>query len=239
MDNYNPKYFCKYKPFVNLKDLEYTIDILKNNRFHLSSINKLNDVFECPLVGLQLAVAGSGIYASQGQLDPSIEEKIDKYRILSLTEDYLHEIMWAHYTSNYNGMCIVVRNNPYFEECRKVNYTKNEINPELIEENLDEIIYDSMFVKNSGWKYEKEYRVVKDADYGKYFYFGQNQIECIIIGHKINLKSGSFIELYKVAKEHDIKMYKTYINRFKGRLSLVSLNFEPKYDGSPLEEIFI
>lgn len=239
MDNYNPKYFCKYKPFVNSKDLEFTIDILKNNRFHLSSIDMLNDVFECPLVGLQLAVAGSGIYASQGLLHPIIQDKLNIYRILSITEDFLNEIMWAHYTSNYNGMCIVVRNNPYFEECRKVNYTNNEINPDLIEENLDEIIYDSMFVKNSGWKYEKEYRVVKEDDYGEYFYFGQNQIECIIIGHKINLESESFSELHKIVKEHDIKIYKTYINRFEGRLSLVSLNFEPIYDGSPLEEIFI
>ena len=177
MNKYSSKFLCKYKPLSNSKDFDYTIDILRNNRFYLSSISKLNDVFECPLTGLQLTVSGSGIYTSQGLLHPIIEDKLEKYRILSLTEDYLNEVMWAHYTSNYNGVCIVVSNNTDFKECKRVKYLGNKIDPDLIEDNLDEIIRDSLFVKNSGWIYEKEYRIIKEDNYGDYFYFNKNSIK--------------------------------------------------------------
>lgn len=239
MNKYSSKFLCKYKPLSNPKDFDYTIDILQNNRFYLSSIRKLNDVFECPLTGFQLSVSGSGIYASQGLLHPIIEDKLEKYRILSLTEDYLNEVMWAHYTSNYNGVCIVVSNNTDFKDCKRVKYLGNEVDPDLNEENLDEIIRNSLFFKNSGWMYEKEYRIIKEDNYGDYFYFNKSSIICLIIGHNLNIESFDFYRLQKAIEELNIKIYKTYINRFDGRLSLVNINFEPVYDGSKLDEIFI
>lgn len=239
MNDLSPKLLCKFKPFNCKSDFDFTIDIIENNRFYMSNINQLNDVFECPITGLSISIAGSGLHSSQGQLHPKVDSILNEYRILAQTSDYLNEVMWAHYANNFNGACIVVRNHSKFNESKKVEYRINQVNAENVENNLNEIIFDSLFIKNPGWSYEKEYRLVKKESEDNYLYFDASEIKCIIIGHKTDLKSQDFQRLKGVIEKYKISMYKTYINRYEGRIMLVKMNYEPNGEGSMIDEIII
>lgn len=88
-----------------LKQVEYCKDIILNNRLFMTPREILNDPLEGMAVPIELGISGSGIYASLGMLHPFVEEKINQYRILSLSANARSPLMWAHYANNYAGVC--------------------------------------------------------------------------------------------------------------------------------------
>jgi hypothetical protein len=88
-----------------------------------------------------------------------------KEGILSLTEDHLNEVMWAHYAENFAGFVVGFdsRHDFFFHRddksrrplLRKVIYTDEHV------ENFWRNPYYSFLVKNSRWKYESEWRMLK------------------------------------------------------------------------------
>jgi hypothetical protein len=101
----------------------------------------------------------------EADFDKLMEELSAKEGILSLTEDHLNEVMWAHYAENFAGFVVGFdcAHNFFFHTddkgkrplLRKVIYTDNHI------ENFWRNPYYSFLVKNSRWEYESEWRMLK------------------------------------------------------------------------------
>lgn len=101
----------------------------------------------------------------EADFDKLMEELLAKQGILSLTEDHLNEVMWAHYAENFAGFVVGFdyAHNFFFHAddkgkrhlVRKVIYTDQHI------ENFWRNPYYSFLVKNSRWEYESEWRMLK------------------------------------------------------------------------------
>lgn len=99
------------------------------------------------------------------ELDRLLDETAAKSGILSLTEDHLSSQMWAHYAGQGKGFVVGLdAQHPFFFRTdgsnrrlllRKIIYTDQQI------ENFWRNPYYFFLVKDSGWAYEKEWRVIK------------------------------------------------------------------------------
>jgi hypothetical protein len=97
--------------------------------------------------------------------DSLMEDLVAKEGILSLTEDHLNEVMWAHYSSDYAGFVVGLHtaHDFFFHRdnqdrrplLKKVIYTDDHV------ENFWRNPYYSFLVKNSRWQFESEWRMLK------------------------------------------------------------------------------
>jgi hypothetical protein len=95
-----------------------------------------------------------------------VDNVVSKFGILSLTEDPLSQLMWAHYASRGAGFVIGfdAHNSFFLSEdisdrkslLRKVAYTDERI------ENFWRNPYYLFLVKSADWAYEREWRMLKD-----------------------------------------------------------------------------
>lgn len=114
------------------------------------------------LVGPLLEVTFARLEAD---FDKLMEEILAKDGILSLTEDHLNEVMWAHYAENFTGFVVGFdcTNDFFFHTddkgrrslLRKVIYADDRV------ENFWRNPYYSFLVKTSRWEYECEWRMLK------------------------------------------------------------------------------
>ena len=122
--------------------------------------------------------------------------------ILSLTEDPLNILMWAHYAANGSGYAIGLdESNRFFSrlpkdarDCGKitpVKYTDQPVEIE-IEPDQSKIPYDLLFTKKKCWYYEKEHRIIRELSKADQIDFERNihlyrvpheAVSAIIIGY--------------------------------------------------------
>ena len=149
----------------------------------------LNDPLEGMAVPIELGISGSGIYASLGLLHPFVEEKINQYRILSLSANARSPLMWAHYANNYAGVCFEFELDINLNNIHKVSYIDHQFDT-LYEPSDDEFykaIEKSLVFKSKNWSYEEEYRLITKEN--KQF-LDNIKLTGIIIGHKSVLGEG-------------------------------------------------
>jgi len=108
-----------------------------------------------------------------------IEPRINKYGILSLTDNPYSFEMWCHYANGHKGFLIEFniedKSKPLLKlneginlKVYKVKYVKDySINIDRLEKGTNSIpfnkIRDSIFLRKSKhWKYEREYRIIRD-----------------------------------------------------------------------------
>jgi hypothetical protein len=98
----------------------------------------------------------------------------DDTRVLCLSTEQRHPLMWSHYASSHSGVCLHFRCGPdnLFGLARQVIYAE-ERKAVLIplEQSGDEITDRLVFEKAKFWDYESEYRVIghKSVDWGETF----------------------------------------------------------------------
>ncbi|MDR2596176.1 MAG: leucine-rich repeat protein [Treponema sp.] len=163
----------KYRDLSNWKT--YREDYLEGKLF-FSDRRQLNDPAECiSLLNRTSSRVNEERSASKredGDYDP-----LEKYRICSMTGDPGNFVMWANYSSGNTGVCIEFLIDPELLKkedikCEKVFYTK-------FLPTVEDFVYpyDSMkkklpwkdirkfiFHKLNDWKYEDEWRLVKEFD---------------------------------------------------------------------------
>ena len=110
-----------------------------------------------------------------------IEARINKYGILSLTDNPYSFEMWCHYANGHKGFLIEfdIHNKvkPILQLCEganlkvhKVKYVKDySVNIDKLERGTNSIpfykIRDTIFLrKTKHWKYESEYRIIRDLN---------------------------------------------------------------------------
>lgn len=193
----NTKFLYKYMSWN-----ERTIASLFGNYLWLTNPVYFNDPFDCNKSMIYN-------YKFSEEEKPLKRNYYDNIGIVSFTEKKFCQLMWAHYTGNYNG--IVLKFNS-----EKLNNLKNEDQFNKLE--LRKVIYSNQFsylhegfkfpeelkffIKTQQWSYEKEWRYIANLKepYNRFLRFNSEALEEIYIGHNLfeNLNSRAIAILTQI-----------------------------------------
>lgn len=165
---------------------DYILSSFKNEKVSMSSPTTFNDPFDCPMLEL-LTMYGDDIsklvsesykeclkiacFVKNTKVQPEFDEEnninwVQKHN--NDSEEYLNELMWAHYADNHKGVCIKYHFNnditkfadndknqiAYF---RDIEYTSDM---DVYRKNGAINLQDAFFVKGKVWEYENELRLL-------------------------------------------------------------------------------
>lgn len=161
-----------YFKFRSLNNIRYFLDILVNNRLYAARYDELND----PMEGAYL------IDANNENIIRLLKTKKDKTRVCSLSKDYRHTLLWAHYADGHKGCCIEVI--PIqFDAVEPINYVES-----LLTVNNDTDGRKLLSYKSKLWQYEQEVRLFSKSSYCSV------DIHQILFGHKVSDTEYRFYE---------------------------------------------
>lgn len=233
-----PEFIYKYRPIENVNDLknDYYLDALLNNYCIFSSRRNFNDLFDSKIdfitptareikdVAQQLPKANKMQllnHINKGQLTAegkifyegivkNINEKIDSYAFMSLTDIPDSNLMWSHYAKSHYGFCIEYKTNNV--PARKVIYKKDIPSLRLIDVcktfyklptdfDIGVATLDALHSKLIEWKYESEYRYLAaqrlgSVQIGEKFTkisYSNDFVESIIFGYRMDNKIKKYI----------------------------------------------
>jgi hypothetical protein len=184
----------KFKSFENI---EFTLDIIMNERLYCAHHKDLNDPFE----GLFSTIEwkGGGIVRPivrpitrpivrdlQGNYPQTVFKTLDELpsldndtRICSLSSSMADVRMWSLYASGHTG-CVIEVDLESDNEIVPVKYEKGlQHFKDKLSENTKAI--DVLSFKTDHWQYEKEYRIITDND----FYSVKGKITGIYLGIRV------------------------------------------------------
>ena len=217
----------KYKSLPHKKELtaeekeqlEYCKDILLNHRLFMAPRETLNDPFEGMAIPISLSICGSGSFGSLGLPHPLVEDRMNQYRILSLSANPKNPIMWAHYANNYSGVCFEFEFNNNFENIHKVSYIEHQYDTiyDPTEEEFRRAIEKSLLRKSKNWSYEEEYRIISKSN-ESFFHFDQSELTGIIIGNR----SLCAQELVSWATKGNIPIYYTFTSTQNYEINIIN-----------------
>ena len=167
---------------------DYLIKSLENEQLSMSSPTTFNDPFDCPILEF-LNLYGEDVYKlvskalseclkitcfvsnTELHLCP-YEEGIQIHHCYPKhyndPEEYLSELMWAHYAKNHSGVCIKYHFNNDItkfadEKKRQIAYfrdVKYTSDMDAYRKNNEINLHDAFFVKGKAWEYENELRLL-------------------------------------------------------------------------------
>lgn len=165
---------------------EYILDSFRNETLSMSSPTTFNDPFDCPILEL-LTQYGDDIsqlvsesyreclritcFVKNIKVQPELDDEYNPIWVRKHDndpEEYLNELMWAHYADNHKGVCIKYHFNnditkfadvaksqiAYF---RDIEYTSDM---DVFRKNGAINLQDAFFVKGIEWEYENELRLL-------------------------------------------------------------------------------
>jgi hypothetical protein len=149
------------------------LDILEHGRIRFTQPEAFNDPFEFLPALPQLRESGDDVFVRRlfdslaGSLSGKIQSAIGtQVGILSLADDPLHLLMWAHYARSHEGFAIELNtNHPFFNQTGGVEGSCMHLRPvrySHLRPSLDagtEMI-DMYYTKSDCWGYEGEWRLV-------------------------------------------------------------------------------
>ena len=165
---------------------KYLLDSFKNEKLSMSSPTTFNDPFDCPILELltlyddDISKLASEAYreslkitcfVKNTKIQPEMDEENNPMWVRKHNndpEEYLSELMWAHYADNHKGVCIKYHFNnditkfadetksqiAYF---RDIDYTSDM---DVFRKNGAINLQDAFFVKGKAWEYENELRLL-------------------------------------------------------------------------------
>lgn len=179
----------KYKAITTLNELDRVIDILQNYRLYFPNYQQLNDPLEGSGGNIMLSgwAGVSILIARDEELEP-IEIAKQRYGILSLSETAISPQLWAHYTNNYQGVCLCFRTDGILRGAKKVKY---EIDRGRVfaegEKSIKAAVKRNLLYKQKGWEYEQEWRCILETDdLNRFRRFEKEELQGIIIGNNLS-----------------------------------------------------
>ena len=185
--------FFKYSSF----NKKYTKDILENDIFHLSPLDKMNDPAEFSYKEMNSLKKRKQPQFDISNLETAAQKELFAYfnnemydeaynllkkntLICSLTTDCLEATMWAHYADNYKGICIE------YDSLELFNNTAGKLGPIIYREealDIDATDYISFlksirkvsFSKKNSLSYENEWRVSKTVIDKNYSHLSEDE----------------------------------------------------------------
>ncbi|MGN1433676.1 MAG: DUF2971 domain-containing protein [Ruminococcus sp.] len=227
-----PEFLYKYISVNSQIKVNRLIDIIINKHLYFPKFSELNDIFEGCYYNYSVPVAGSSISEAIGSIPAALQCSFDKFRILSLTSVNNSPVMWAHYATEFNGVCLRLRTDTELDKAQRVIYKKNKYGKRIIA-NYDKNFYNSLkknfCYKGSDWSYEKEWRIIENDCKDNYFDYG-NSLDSIILGQKVDRYLQKFI--YSLIKDTEIKLYITHSDKINYEIKFLEYGSDIPMDGS-------
>lgn len=107
-----------------------------------------------------------------------------------------NKLMWAHYTNDNSGFCLEFENKSWLSRCKTVKYFDEYPKINIIDIfNKPELYLDLIYSKSSEWKYEDEFRAVKEGK-GELNY-PKEILSSVIFGFKmLNKEKNEIVEIF-------------------------------------------
>ena len=187
-----PKLVAKYKSVVEIQELEWIIDTLEESRLYMPTYKQLNDPLE-----------GTGIKLPYDSPEARNDAR-NEWRILSFSETAFSPPLWAHYTKEYKGICLVYwTDGKEFAELQSVAYVKYQQN-KMLDPEIDR--EDAFFKKNWEWRYEQEWRILRqDTSEKVYLKYDPSDLAAVILGYDLSAYAKK--QISKVAKSSNIPFF--------------------------------
>ena len=200
---------CLYK-FKSLENKDYVLDIIENNRLYFPTRSQLNDPLEGVIQPIHYATLGSSYFREKGYLQPEFYSLLENYRILSLAQSWKNMQMWAHYSNNYNGVCIAFKYKDVFNDAKEVKYKSKKMKPVnaddiLQDEEFDTIVRRNLLCKSKNWEYEQECRIIRKTT-EEFINFSSDCIKEVILGNVLKMDKDVVVELSRLCYEKNIKI---------------------------------
>lgn len=165
--------------FRSPAQIDFALDILFNNRLYCGDWSRMND----PMEGL---FAYS--YASTDETDYSkklddIKRHKKQIKSCSLSRTFDCHLLWAHYADGFSGLAIEVELPDNSDQIKDVTYGGVFAAVSIASKTLpDETARQILSSKYMEWSYEKEVRILNDAEWYKL----PSPVRRIIVGHRMN-----------------------------------------------------
>jgi Protein of unknown function (DUF2971) len=151
------------------KSLKWEIDAIRNGYLYCSTSRNMND----PMEGF------SRLSSSLGAQHRSAIKKVESVAagigIASLTETNANELMWAHYTTGYQGICVGYRTGRLrrglSEDVHLARLAYGDEPPRVGRRDLKNINATArklLSFKKDNWAYEREWRILAPRGPAKY-----------------------------------------------------------------------
>lgn len=181
-------------------------------------------------------------YKQEDREDPFIGGLKAQYRILSLSDDPCSPQLWAHYAGNYTGACLCFRTDGKFSSAKKVQYFQRKPKPktETMENQLEpsvedckKMVYSNWFLKQKGWEYEREWRIVEEST-SNYFDYNPGELVGIILGTNLDSHIGDAI---KHCVPSSVRILKAWPGQRTFEILITDGEYQKLGDGSPIPKI--
>ena len=164
-----PNKLYKYRSLEG-EAFKYTQAIFARKQFYLAKTSQFNDPFEgkfrfhsdtsnVDLYGkiLNSLITKGVSWFMSGRVS-------DKARLCCFSAKRDDVLMWSHYAASHTGICIefdtAVEGSP-LSDCKKIKYSPHY---NVLEENLEGILERACLVKAEQWKYEEEWRLIRESE---------------------------------------------------------------------------
>jgi hypothetical protein len=204
-----PRRLYRYR---SRKALDRELDAIANGYLFCSPYMSLNDPMEGLFTSSQVVRQG----AEHRKIADAIPDNKAMTGICSFSEAYNHELMWAHYADQFQGICVsynLSRLMKYLPDLVKfVRMYYDETVPTLHRTNQDPSQLAKMVLsyKNYRWLYEREWRMF--AGLGKIYYRDVACVTEVYLGSRI--AAGDRKAIANVLKSLDIKTRKMTIDKY-------------------------
>jgi Protein of unknown function (DUF2971) len=200
----------KYISFNSQYGWKNFLSILINHQIWFSSIKSLNDPFE-------------GIFRKTNlKTDLGKIIQIGDHIVLSLSQSNDDHLMWSHYAGSHNGVAIEFET----EKCELLKTAQPISYQSRISSYMNTEVQ-ILLKKSISWKYEREYRVLKEKSlclgnyFGEHLSFNEQSIKGIYLGKNINSVLAHII--YKKTRSLKIPCYRfdSINNNFRMSFNLI------------------
>lgn len=193
---------------------------------------------------LKLVSCGNTINLNAGRANKDVKQFLNDYRVVCLSSNIRNKAMWAYYADNYQGFAIRFRTfkiescddekNSFSSAKRVIYKSDNEIIPcQQIRGRREARIAQrkSLLYKSADWKQEEEFRIIRysKSSKNKYLHFDYPDIECVILGARIDEQNEHAIAT--ICQAHDIKIRHMWLATIDSRIEFYT-DKPPRFDGS-------
>lgn len=210
-----PRFLYKYRRLQNTEDANHLQQIMVRSELWLSSPKNFNDPFDMSVkflfdaTGEEKRKRFRRILKTEGKkfheierllpklmkladpdvLVPRLREIVNETGVCSFAGDPRNILMWSHYASNHEGLCLVfeIARDPetflsalpveYSIEYPVVNWVKD------FDEDKDTLLI--VMRKHKAWEYEKERRIIKFKKANTHIMFLPAALRAIITGCRV------------------------------------------------------
>lgn len=193
----------KLYKYINLNSKygkENATAILERNEIYAADYRELNDPFEFSFYRTRPNQNGASPTATR------LVNAIMKFSkgVISLSATNSDLLLWSHYAAGHTGVCVEfeMEKDHLLKTATKINYQENM--PEIDDNDPDNFV----FTKCIDWKYEAEFRVVKDKGAKKYHKIKPSCITGVYFGVRAIVKTHGWI--LEACQERNIPCFEAF-----------------------------